>query len=106
MGALLWRVRCPDQSLRSLTAVASRDTNQDMASLALRARGVAAQLTDRYPVSARALATPPAGSGLQPVMGDTGPPIVGRSFSAFADTLGSARRRYERFGPVSWSSMV
>ena len=39
-------------------------------------------------------------------MGDAGPPVVGRSFSVFADSLGSARRRYEQFGPVSWSKLV
>lgn len=67
---------------------------------------MAAQLTDLYPSIARPFAKPPPGSGLRPVMGEGGPPIVGRSFSAFADTLGSARRRYERFGPVSWSNIV
>src|SRR5437867_9762778 len=76
------------------------------APLAIRARSVAAQLTDLYPATARPLAEPPPGSGLRPVMGDAGPPIVGRSFSAFADPLGSARRRYAQFGPVSWSTVV
>jgi cytochrome P450 len=76
------------------------------APLAVRARSVAAQLTDLYPSTARPLAEQPAGSGLRPVMGDSGPPIVGRSFSAFADSLGSARRRYAQFGCVSWSTMV
>lgn len=76
------------------------------APLTLRARGVAAQLTDLYPVTARPLAEPPSGSGLKPVMGDYGPPIVGRSFNTFADSLGSARRRDEQFGPVSWSGIL
>lgn len=76
------------------------------ARLVVRARSVAAQLTDLYPVTARPLAEPPPGSGLRPVMGDSGPPIVGRSFNAFADSLGSARRRYDQFGPVSWSGML
>ena len=76
------------------------------APLSVRARSVAAQLTDLYPSIARPLAEPPSGSGLRPVMGEGGPPIVGRSFSAFADSLGSARRRCERFGPVSWTNII
>jgi cytochrome P450 len=39
-------------------------------------------------------------------MGDPGPPIVGRSFNAFVDPLGGARRTYERYGAVSWSSLL
>lgn len=74
--------------------------------LATRARSVAARLTDLYPAGARPLAEPPPGSGLEPVMGDAGPPIVGHSISAFADLLASARRQYERYGPVSWTSVV
>ena len=46
----------------------------------LRARAVAASLVERAPASeVRPLAMPPAGSGLKPVMGDSGPPIVGHT---------------------------
>src|SRR5918999_4268625 len=91
----------------SLTGYIWYRTVPDMgAPLSVRARSVAAQLTDLYPSIARPLAEPPSGSGLRPVMGEGGPPIVGRSFSAFADSLGSARRRYERFGPVSWTNII
>lgn len=51
----------------------------------------------------QAYAAPPAGSGLKPVLGDPGPPLVGYSFAYVGDSLAFARRRYDRYGPVSWS---
>lgn len=57
-------------------------------------------LTRRWPE--RPLASPPAGSGLKPVMGDAGPPLLGHTidYIRFGSALG--RDRYERLGPVSW----
>ncbi|ETZ37773.1 P450 heme-thiolate domain protein [Mycobacterium intracellulare MIN_052511_1280] len=54
----------------------------------------------RWPV--RELAAPPAGSGLRPVLGDAGLPLVGHTldYIRFGSDLG--RERYERFGSVSW----
>jgi len=57
-------------------------------------------MTRRWPT--RPLADPPAGSGLQPVEGDRGWPLLGHTldYIRFGAELG--RDRYERFGPVSW----
>jgi cytochrome P450 len=48
-------------------------------------------------------AMPPQGSGLRPVFGDPGPPIIGYTFKFLKDPLTFGRERYERYGPVSWS---
>lgn len=48
---------------------------------------------------------PPAGSGLLPVMGDPGLPVLGHSIIAVSDGLKLARRGYERFGAVSWANV-
>jgi cytochrome P450 len=76
------------------------------APIALRARGIAASLVDLVPEATRPLAAPPAGSGLKPVMGDPGLPVVGHSLGIFDDPLGFARRAHERFGPVSWGRVL
>jgi cytochrome P450 len=77
------------------------------ASLALKARGTAASFVDRLPSGAiRPLAEPPAGSGLAPVMGDPGIPMIGDSLSALHDPLGYTRRGYERFGTVFWANAL
>ncbi len=76
------------------------------APLAIRARGVAASIIDLVPEVTRPLAKPPAGSGLEPVMGDPGLPVVGHSIGVFDDPLGFARRAHERFGPVSWGRVL
>ena len=74
---------------------------------ALRARGIAASLLERLPSgSARPLAEPPAGSGLAPVMGEPGLPVVGHSIEVFHDLLGLSRRFHRRFGPVFWTSVA
>jgi cytochrome P450 len=70
--------------------------------LSIRAQGAAAAVSRRVPSRTRVLADPPAGSGLMPVVGEYGPPLVGHSFSFLGDNLGFARRQRERFGPVSW----
>ena len=48
------------------------------------------------------LAMPPKGSGLTPVLGDPGPPVVGYTFKFLRDPLTIGRQRYDRYGPVSW----
>lgn len=70
--------------------------------VARRARFRAAHLAERVPSPVRPLADPPPGSGLKPVMGDQGLPLIGHSLAMLADQLAFARRRYERFGPVQW----
>ncbi|MBO0680913.1 cytochrome P450 [Mycolicibacterium sp. S2-37] len=71
-----------------------------------RVQSAAARLTSRYPSRVRALADPPPGSGLEPVLGDYGFPVLGHVMSSIADPLDFARRRYERYGPVSWAGGV
>lgn len=51
----------------------------------------------------RGLAPPPRGSGLAAVPGDPGPPLVGYTFVMMRDPVGGVRKRFERYGPVSWS---
>lgn len=53
----------------------------------------------------RALAPVPTDSALRPVPGDGGPPFVGYSFQAMHDPVRHARARYDRYGPVSWSTL-
>jgi cytochrome P450 len=69
---------------------------------ARRARALAVSVAHRVPSSIGSLADPPAGSGLKPIRGDFGPPLVGHSLEMLVDVLALARRRYARFGPVHW----
>jgi cytochrome P450 len=73
----------------------------------LRARGVAATLVGRVPSGAvRPLAVPAAGSGLAPVMGDPGMPVVGHTLEFLHDGLRLSRDYYERLGAVFWVNTV
>jgi cytochrome P450 len=73
----------------------------------LKARGLAASLVERVPTAPiRPLADPPAGSGLRPVMGDPGMPVVGHTLEFLADGLRHARSYYDRFGTVFWVNTV
>jgi cytochrome P450 len=70
----------------------------------LKARGIAASLIERVPTpGVRPLATPPPGSGLKPVMGDPGVPLVGHTLEFLHDGLTHARDYYERFGTLFWT---
>jgi cytochrome P450 len=69
----------------------------------LRARGAAASVVGRLPSGkVQALASPPPGSGLKPVMGDPGLPVVGHTLEFLHNGLEHARRYHERFGTVFW----
>jgi cytochrome P450 len=70
--------------------------------LALRAQGVAADVLERVPSSPAILADPPAGSGLKPVQGEYGAPLVGHTLTMLTHGLEFSRRWQERFGPVAW----
>jgi cytochrome P450 len=71
--------------------------------LATTTLNVAASVTrEVFSPDVRSLADPPAGSGLRPVLGDSGPPLVGHSLDMLSDLVGWARRRHARFGEVSW----
>jgi cytochrome P450 len=71
-----------------------------------RLQSLGAAVTSRYPSSERPLATPPAGSHLAPVMGNYGFPFLGHILSSTAEPLDFARRRYAKYGPVSWAGGV
>lgn len=78
-----------------------------MTATILRARGVAAGVMSRVPSgSPRPLAIPPASSGLEPVMGEPGPPVVGHTLGAISDPIGLSRTAYERYGTVSWGNVL
>jgi cytochrome P450 len=71
---------------------------------AQRAKLRTAELLEAIPVAPQPLARPP--SDLRAVPGDRGPPLIGYSLSLLTDVLRHARRRYERYGTVSWSGGV
>jgi len=66
----------------------------------------AADLAERAPSKVKPLAVPPPGSGLKPVLGDHGPPIIGHSLAMIGDQLKFARERYEQFGEVQWGGFL
>ncbi|MBQ0927901.1 cytochrome P450 [Saccharopolyspora endophytica] len=49
------------------------------------------------------LAPPPPGSGLKPVLGDAGAPLIGHSLDFMRYGPAFALRRFELYGPVSWA---
>ncbi|MEJ2864812.1 cytochrome P450 [Actinomycetospora sp. OC33-EN07] len=52
------------------------------------------------------LALPPAGSGLEPVPGDAGPPVIGHTLSYIRYGSAFTRARHAALGPVSWCGFV
>ncbi|WP_236791171.1 cytochrome P450 [Amycolatopsis sp. GM8] len=57
-------------------------------------------LGKRWPV--RELAAPPPGSGLEPVLGDAGAPLIGHTLDSMRFGVDFALHQYETYGPVSW----
>lgn len=51
------------------------------------------------------LAQVPPGRDLKPVPGDAGLPLIGYTLASMRDPIGTLRARYDRYGPVSWSSL-
>jgi len=78
----------------------------DTAAVKHHLQSAAASVTSRYPSREHALAHPPKGSGLKPVMGNYGFPLIGHIMSSLVDPLDFARERYARYGPVSWAGGV
>lgn len=73
--------------------------------LARKGRDAAATLIDHLPERAtRPLADPPAGSGLKPVLGDPGVPVLGHTLAFLQDPIGVTRDSYARLGTVTWGS--
>ena len=56
----------------------------------------------RRPIRRTYLADPPAGSGLRPVPGDRGLPVVGAALDALHDVQAMGLARERTYGPVSW----
>ncbi|HMT50269.1 MAG TPA: cytochrome P450, partial [Dietzia sp.] len=50
----------------------------------------------------RTLADAPAGSGLAPVPGDGGLPLLGHGLDYLRDPMRLWQTRYQRYGRVSW----
>lgn len=69
-------------------------------------QAAAASVISRYPSRDEPLARPPRGSGLKPVMGNYGFPVIGHIMSSLVDPLDFARERYNRYGPVSWAGGI
>ncbi|WP_187221262.1 cytochrome P450 [Actinokineospora xionganensis] len=44
----------------------------------------------------------PAPEGLRPILGDSGPPVLGHTIGVLRQGIDFGLRRYERFGPVTW----
>ncbi|QVI28687.1 cytochrome P450 [Mycolicibacterium neoaurum] len=86
-----------------MTTVLPADT---VAAAKLHLQVAAAAVTSRYPSHDHALARPPARSHLKPVMGNYGFPVIGHVLSSIVEPLEFARRRYDRYGPVSWAGGV
>src|SRR5215467_1299989 len=63
--------------------------------------GIDRRLLDRrWPVTE--LAAPPEGSGLRPVLGEAGTPVIGHTFQTIHFGPDYLLRRREYLGPVSW----
>ncbi|MCW2888293.1 MAG: cytochrome [Streptosporangiaceae bacterium] len=54
----------------------------------------------------RVLADAPEGSDLKPIPGDPGLPFLGQTLAMLRDPIGSAHRRQERYGLVSWGKIL
>jgi cytochrome P450 len=54
-------------------------------------------------VSTPSALQPPPGSGLRPIPGDSGPPVIGSTWQVFHRPLSWTRHRYDQYGPVSWT---
>ncbi len=52
------------------------------------------------------LAPAPPGSGLRPIPGDAGLPVIGYTHRMLGDPVAFGRERYARYGPVSWLSVL
>lgn len=57
----------------------------------------------RIGTEAVALAEPPAGSGLEPIMGERGMPVIGKSIEMIREGEAVARRYQAKYGDVFWN---
>ncbi|WP_068269522.1 cytochrome P450 [Aldersonia kunmingensis] len=64
-------------------------------------------ISQRYPSAVKPLAVPPPGSGLEPVLGDWGLPLVGHMLeNVGGDGMEFAYSRFDKYGEVSWVGSV
>ena len=77
-----------------------------LSTLSRNVKSSAALLAEAYPSRITALADPPPGSGLRPVLGSYGPPVVGHSLTALTDHLRFARKQFNDYGPISWGGFM
>jgi cytochrome P450 len=61
------------------------------------------RMTDRVGVKPEVLAEPPAGSGWEPVLGERGLPLVGKTIRLLRNGQQYAVEYYEKYGPVFWN---
>ncbi len=57
-------------------------------------------------VMTKLLADPPTQSGLRPVAGRPGLPLVGQVLAYIRDPLALMQRQWDRYGEISWFSML
>ncbi len=74
--------------------------------MTIRARGAVAAVAERVHTPAKPLAEPPPGSGLAPVMGEAGLPVIGHSLTVLGDMVMFARRSYEQYGAINWGNVL
>lgn len=77
-----------------------------MPSRAKRVQRLLARASSAYPSPTRPLAAPPPGSGLKPVMGSAGLPLIGHTLKDLADPFAITMHRHEKYGPVCWTGTV
>ena len=46
----------------------------------------------------------PANSHLKAIPGNRGLPLIGNTLALMKDPIGMTRKRYDRYGPISWTS--
>ncbi|MFT5564144.1 MAG: cytochrome P450 [Myxococcota bacterium] len=101
---------------------AVRDTTRRVRGVidgAKRAAGIAGQLAERrsprkaitylrdiIAPTPHPLSSPPAGSGLRPVMGDSDEPILGSARYAAGDRLAWAQDKHQRYGNLWWGMLA
>lgn len=62
------------------------------------------RLDDHVGTTSRPLAEPPPGSGLRPVLGEPGLPVLGKTLEVLRHGMGSANIYREKYGPVCWTT--
>lgn len=70
------------------------------------ARSKAVHFTDSVPWPVAPLAVPPPDSGLAPVMGDWGLPLIGHTLAVQHDVIDFCRNRYRSYGSLSWTGIL